>query len=182
MTRRSPDVDSAPRARRAVILYLVAVVAILGAWYAFSTTGVYRRAVSQPFSTLVAALTRAGMRGVGLAASGSGRIISSGGFAVEVRDVCNGLDVIALFSAAVLAFPTRWRRRLRGFAVGALALLALNVVRVAVLVVVGRHDPGAFEKTHYVYAQVVVVLATAILWLAWLMSDERPPTPRAAGD
>ncbi len=161
-------------------LYLAAMAAILAAWFLFSTTAVYRHHVSAPFSAFVAALTRGAMRATGFSISGSSNIIVSRGFAVQVRDVCNGLDVIALFCAAVLAFPARWRHRLRGVALGVVALLALNVLRVAVLVVVGRSDPVAFEKTHYVYAQVVVVIFTAILWLAWLLTDERAEASRPA--
>ena len=54
---------------------------------------------------------------------GAGAILRSpGGFGVEMRDGCNGINVTILLWAAILAFPAPWKLKAYGLAVGTLAI------------------------------------------------------------
>ena len=72
-----------------------------------------------------------------------------------------------IFLAAVLAFPAPWRARLVGLAVGAVAIQAVNLVRVVALYLTGAYFPAWFDASHTVVWQTVVILFSVLLWILW---------------
>ena len=88
-------------------------------------------------------------------------------FSILVQNVCNGLEVTAIFLATVLAFPTHWRNKLIGVALGFPAIFLINVARIAVLYILGFQIPNIFETVHRYYAQALVIILTLSVWLLW---------------
>lgn len=140
----------------------------------------HRRAVVvgfvDPWTDFVAACSRLLLSAIGIDVSGSGAMISSPEFSVSIKNVCNGLEVTAIFFATVLGFPAPWKHKLIGLAVGYPAVFLINVVRIIVLFVIGARIPTAFEDVHYYYAQAFVILATVAVWLVWVSMYGRPKT------
>ncbi len=98
----------------------------------------------------------------------AGIVVRLDGFAVQVVAECIGLFEALILAAAVLAYPARWRERLQGVVLGSAALYLLNVLRIAFLLVIGRHAPDFFEFAHVYLWQTLLVLFIAPLWLAWI--------------
>src|SRR5262245_5788483 len=71
-----------------------------------------------------------------------------GRFPIEIVKDCSSLDVQALVTAAVLAFPAAWRKKLFGLAFGLSAVLAANSLRIAALYFVGAYLPRRFDPIH----------------------------------
>jgi exosortase/archaeosortase family protein len=89
--------------------------------------------------------------------------------AVVVDQSCTGSDAMALCLGAIFAFPTSWRRRLVGAAVGLLCILAVNTVRIGSLSLVVA-DRGLFELLHvYVWPAAIVLVAAGYVYL-WMVS------------
>ena len=126
------------------------------------------RSIVAPYTAFVASVSGGLLRLVGVSAQSHGAVISSPGFSVAIRSVCNGLEVTAIFIAAVLAFPVGWRSKLVGVAVGYTAVFLVNILRIVVLFLIGLHMPNVFESAHYYYAQGFVILVTAIVWVVWV--------------
>jgi hypothetical protein len=63
------------------------------------------------------------------------------GFAVSIEAGCNGVEALLVLAAAMLAFPAPWRMKLIGLAIGAVAIQALNIVRVISLYYLGQWKP-----------------------------------------
>lgn len=124
--------------------------------------------ISAPYTRFVAACSRALLRAIGTDVEGSGSLISSSNFAVNILHVCNGLEAVAIFFAVVLAFPAPPRSKLVGIAIGFPALFVVNLVRIAVLFMIGAKTPDIFESVHYYYSQALVILITVIIWLVWV--------------
>ncbi|MFQ5515093.1 MAG: archaeosortase/exosortase family protein [Myxococcota bacterium] len=123
--------------------------------------------VSRKLTETSAAAVALGLELAGGDARRSGSTLYFGGSAFRVIDECTGIEVMALFGAAILAFPSPWRRRLRGLAVGLPILIALNLVRMVTLVWLGASSARALELGH-VYVWPVIVLTVALgLWLHW---------------
>jgi len=91
-------------------------------------------------------------------------------FNFTVISECGGIQPMAIFIAAILAFPALWWRRLAGIIVGIPLLFWINAFRLAFLAVVGALDnAGAvFKFTHeYLWQGIYIVFVVAI-WVGWV--------------
>lgn len=105
----------------------------------------------------------------------TGSTIRSPQFSITIKRGCDALEPSWLFCAAVVAFPAPWHRRLPGMAVGVVAILALNFVRIVSLYFLGIHLPAFFETMHLEVWPVLFILAALLLWLGWLAWSRRTP-------
>ena len=85
---------------------------------------------------------------------------------------CSGGDPMALCAGAVLAYPAAWGARLRGAALGLLAIVLLNVVRIGNLSLVAA-DNDLFQLLHIYVWPGILILATACYVFAWMNRQGR---------
>jgi exosortase H (IPTLxxWG-CTERM-specific) len=157
----------APRTGRREIAFLLLFTLLLGGGFALiSLNWVNDRAV-EPFTSAVAHTSGAALRLLGQDVTVHGTLLRSPRFAVNVRNGCNGIEAWLIFLAAVLAFPAPARARLQGLAVGAVAIQAVNLVRVVALFLTGVYSPRLFDASHTVVWQSLVILASVVLWIVW---------------
>jgi exosortase/archaeosortase family protein len=97
----------------------------------------------------------------------TGTIMGSGNFEVDVAPACSGAVPTSIYLAAVLAYPTTWRAKLIGSALGIVAIHMVNLLRVAALFLIGIYFHEAFHDTHVYVAQALVVCVAVALWLYW---------------
>lgn len=107
-----------------------------------------------------------------------GRVIHTRGVSVEVIEECTGVYEILIFWAAVAAYPATHTAKATGLIGGAVALLAINIVRMTGLVVIGRYRPDVFDFLHTYFWQATLILMILTVWLLWI----RLFTGRAPGD
>jgi exosortase H (IPTLxxWG-CTERM-specific) len=103
-------------------------------------------------------------------------LVTSGGFAVQIAHGCDAIQICALYSCAVVAFPAPWRAKLWGLLVGILWLQLLNQVRIASLVLIGRFYETIFETAHYTLWPSVLIVITVVSWIAWVRWATRDAT------
>jgi exosortase H (IPTLxxWG-CTERM-specific) len=108
------------------------------------------------------------LRGVGVQADRNGTTLRLPGGGMEIISECSAIYVAILFAAAVIAFPTTWRARLRGLALGVPILFAVNVVRLASLGLVIRYRAALLPLFHEYLWQVLFVIVVTALYLAWI--------------
>jgi exosortase H (IPTLxxWG-CTERM-specific) len=97
------------------------------------------------------------------------------GFPVTIIEECTGLYEALLLGAALLAYPTSWRNTLLGFAVGYPLIYLLNVLRILMLLAIGRWYPPAFDFTHIYFWQVTMILTVVFVlyvWVRWVVRTE----------
>lgn len=83
---------------------------------------------------------------------------------------CGAVQSMAIFVAAILAFPASWWRRLLGIIIGVPVLYWVNAFRLAFLAVIGALDNGGqwFKFAHeYVWQGIYIVFVVA-LWMGWV--------------
>ena len=102
-----------------------------------------------------------------------GNLVFLDGFAVRIIEECTGVFEVIIFVAAVLAFPTIWAKRLIGLAMGIPLLYVFNVVRILVLILVGRYYPDVFEFMHLYFWQATLILMITSVWLLWIFKVVR---------
>lgn len=120
-----------------------------------------------PFTAGIARVSGLLLRAAGERVSVSGTEIHSADFSVNVENGCNGVETALLLGAAVLAFPSSWRRRAAGLLIGFVAIELVNLVRVVSLFWIGAHHPGLFTTSHTVLWQSAVVLVGVVIFLVW---------------
>ena len=111
-----------------------------------------------------------------------GNLVYLGGFAVRIIEECTGAFEVIIFVAAVLAFPTSWEKRAIGLGFGIPLLYLFNVLRILVLVVVGRHQPSIFEFMHVYFWQATLILMITSVWLLWIFKVVRHGEEIATAD
>ena len=103
------------------------------------------------------------------------------GFGVSIEAGCNGVEAMIVLVAAIVAFPTRWRHKLIGIAIGVVAIQAMNLLRIISLFYLGQWSQTAFEWGHlYVWQALIMldVLIVFLVWLRFLPSAQPPPDPQ----
>jgi len=126
--------------------------------------------VVYPYTEFITRCSRQALRILGHDVGGEGLLISGPSFSVLVQNVCNGLEVTGIFLAATLAFPTTWRTKLIGVALGYPVIFLFNVGRIAALYLLGFQVPNVFETVHRYYAQALVIILTLTIWVFWVMT------------
>src|SRR5262245_15724582 len=96
-----------------------------------------------------------------------GTIMGSGPFEVDVAPACSGAVPTSIYLSAVLAYPTSWRARGVGAAIGIAVIQLINVLRVIALFLIGLYFHEIFHDTHVYVAQALVVCVAVALWLYW---------------
>jgi exosortase/archaeosortase family protein len=88
-----------------------------------------------------------------------------GRYAVKIVKSCDAMETNILFSAAVLAFPSTWQRRIVALLLGLALLGSINLLRIFSLYVVGLIRPGAVEVLHLDIWPMVMVAAATLAFL-----------------
>jgi archaeosortase B (VPXXXP-CTERM-specific) len=109
-------------------------------------------------------------------------LLSFGSFSIEIVGECTGTHEALIFTASVVAFRTRWTKKLIGLLLGILLIFAFNVLRILLLLVVGHYWPSLFHFFHIYFWQATMILMVASLWLLWIymvVRDEEGPALRS---
>jgi exosortase/archaeosortase family protein len=78
-----------------------------------------------------------------------------------------------MFAAAILPFPTSWKSRLKGIALGLLTLLFINLLRTSLIVLVVSRFPGSLWTLHIVVGQIMVIAGMTGVFLWWLKGNRQ---------
>jgi exosortase/archaeosortase family protein len=103
----------------------------------------------------------------GFPVSRMGTIMGSGSFEVDIAPACSGAVPTSIYLAAVFAYPTSWRARWLGTAIGIGVIQVVNIIRVTALFLIGLYFHQIFHDTHVYVAQALVVCVAVALWLYW---------------
>lgn len=106
-----------------------------------------------------------------------GRTLSSRDSNLHVTRGCEGIEMFLLLIAAILAFPSSWRRRLQGLLLGAILAYVLSITRLMALHYILRYSPAAWESLHGLVLPLGPVILMALYFLRWSSwSVSAPPS------
>ena len=108
----------------------------------------------------------------------NGLTLSQDGFAVRIITECSTLYMAILFLSFVAAYPAGRRQKLIGLPLGIAVLHAGNILRIAVIFVIGIKSRSSFELVHVYLGQVLMVLFVLTVCLAWLNMCLEPAFPK----
>lgn len=93
---------------------------------------------------------------------------SPGGFAIEMRDGCNAVNVTILLWSAILAFPAPWKTRTLGLLAGSAILQLMNTVRFVSLFYLRQYNMAWFDFAHAYLWESLLVLDTMVVFWLWV--------------
>ncbi len=99
------------------------------------------------------------------------------GFSVSIESGCNGVEAVIVLISAMLVFPSSWKYKLQGIAVGFFAIQLLNIIRIISLFYLGQWDYDIFEWAHLYLWEVLIMLDVLIIFLGWLRYLPRTSNP-----
>jgi exosortase family protein XrtM len=96
-----------------------------------------------------------------------GRVISSPGSNLNVTRGCEGVEMILLLVAGIVAFPTSWKRRAQGLLLGSMVAYFLSVARLMALHYILNYSPSAWEALHGLVLPLAPIVLMALFFLRW---------------
>jgi exosortase H (IPTLxxWG-CTERM-specific) len=165
---------------RFILLFLV-TLAIL---FTLELVGPVDRHVIGPFTSAIAAVSTWLIGVFDADAVATGNVIRSTttGFAIAIERGCTGVEAVIILISAMLAFPSPWKHKLVGIAIGFVAIQALNLVRIISLFYLGQWNMQWFEWFHLYLWQALIVLDALVVflvWLRWLPHADEPAAESA---
>jgi exosortase H (IPTLxxWG-CTERM-specific) len=147
-------------------------IVVLVALFALELTPPGQAMVVQPWTAAVAAASAVLVRTFDGSAVAQGKTLydPKSGFGITIEAGCNGVEAMLVLLAGILAYPAPWRSRLIGLAVGAVAIQALNLVRIVSLFYLGQWNYAWFEWAHLYVWQALIMLDALVVWLLWMRS------------
>jgi exosortase H (IPTLxxWG-CTERM-specific) len=104
-----------------------------------------------------------------------------GGFAVEMRDGCNAVNVAILLWSAILAYPAPWKLKALGLVAGSMIVQALNIVRFISLFYLGQYSMHWFDFAHAYLWESLLTLDTMVVFWLWVNRVARLDAATHAG-
>lgn len=93
--------------------------------------------------------------------------IEGSAFSLKVLDGCNALEILAIFSIFLLAYPTKLTHKLWIFP-GLLLLLLINVGRIIALVLVEYYASAWLDFNHKYTFTLLMYLIIIAMWYTWI--------------
>ena len=149
---------------------LAARAAVFGASLILAT-GISIGTVDMPgvgvISSAIAGIATFALGYLGVPATQDATIINVGGFIAIVSAECTAIEILLVFSAAVLVWPVSLRAKATAILLLIPVLVVLNLVRVISLLLTGIGYPEHFDTVHLKIWQPVMLLAAIAIWLLW---------------
>jgi exosortase H (IPTLxxWG-CTERM-specific) len=156
-------------ANRKALRFLALFGLIFGACYfLLAVAPGVRFGLIKPYTELLARAVAAIINLFGAGATVEGALVSSPSFSINIAMGCDGVEASSLFLAGVLAFPTTWRARLIGLALGIPLIHAINLARLVGLYYAGVLMPSVVDEVHVYVAQTIVILLSTAILIFWL--------------
>jgi exosortase H (IPTLxxWG-CTERM-specific) len=108
--------------------------------------------------------------------SGDTLLAPDSGFSMKIMPGCDGMNVIMLLSAALLAWPGAWKVKFKGIVFGALIVESANILRLITLFYLGQWNATWFEWMHVYVGEIVIMILGLGFFAFWIHQTPVPAT------
>ncbi len=164
--------------KKQILLLALAFAVLMGIFYGFWFSEIFMTNILEPVvkANAFVASKMLNLFGFDSIASGSNINSSTTSFSVSIKNGCDALEPVAIFTFIVLLAPVSLNSKLRGMATGIPLLLLLNQLRIISLYIFGIYSPFLFELFHVQVWQaifIVITLMILVYWVVWAVGKER---------
>ena len=104
--------------------------------------------------------------GMDAKASGTSLILSTMTF--EIIHECTGIFALMIYFSCTIAYPTTWRHKIIGIAIGFPFILAMNLMRMIILVYIAGYHQDIFDYVHSYLWQGTFIIFVILIWFLWI--------------
>ena len=150
---------------RFALRFLVGFVLLVGSFEAVRGTGLERFLVEDLVIRPAAAVIHTLTPGEGV--SVQGRTLASPRASLLVTRGCEGVEIVALLIAAIVAYPVSTKQKLLGALAGLMLAYVLSVGRLVALYYAFEYHPESWETVHGAIAPLVPVILVGLFYSRW---------------
>jgi archaeosortase B (VPXXXP-CTERM-specific) len=161
-----------------VLVYWVVFMGILGGMVFINEK--WPKLVEVHFSVVTAEVAGWIMRVIGMGGTVDGIYITNPYCRFYIIGECTAYYPLAIYLAAVAAFPVALLRKLMGLAFGIPLLLLINQARLVTLCYIYSSYPDLFDAIHALVWQAMMIFFTVIVWILWVSLMGQPDENRTA--
>jgi archaeosortase B (VPXXXP-CTERM-specific) len=122
------------------------------------------------------------LRFFGMNAQANSFYVELPGFGFRIIYQCAGIFGMMIFASAVIAFPSTFKEKLLGMAMGIPGLYVINTIRMSVLGIIGIYWNDLFHFFHEWMWQGIFIIFVIVFWLIWKEKIVRSEIhPRVSG-
>jgi exosortase/archaeosortase family protein len=155
------------------IRWITSFVVLVAVFYWIDQSSWFQELVLDKLSLFTANATAWILSFIGLHLKQTGVTLITPTGPVNIAKSCTGSFVFLMFAAAILPFPTSWKSRLKGLALGLMTLLFINLFRTSLIVLVVSRFPGSLWTLHIVVGQIMVIAGMMGVFLWWLKENQQ---------
>lgn len=153
---------------RTMLIYYVSVIGFALVYHIISNQAWFMN-LAKPIFEGYAQIGSSILNIFGEGAVAEGVAITSPFFSLTIKEGCDAITPIILYSMAILAFPIAFKLKWPGLALGILFLFVLNVIRIVSLYFIGKHfSYETFDFMHVDVWQILFLILTIFTWLLWM--------------
>ena len=161
------------------VRFIVIFLALLAAFEFTLLIDTVDKQLVRPFTAGIASVSASILRVVEPKLRVTGTLISSPCFAVDIQNGCNGLEATFFVVAAVIAFPSPWKKRVIGAIAGTAIIQLANLLRVVSLFLIGCHKREWFEMFHLAIWQTIIFALAVGFFVFWSRNSQAAGRARA---
>lgn len=120
------------------------------------------------YTRYVVIATSKAMGLIGVSCTHQGSLIHLPSISLDVKFGCNGLEAVMIYSVAVIAFPSTWKKKAAGIVGGFVIIQAMNILRITALAYSGVHFRSLFEYFHIYVAQGMMIAVSLGVFFVYL--------------
>lgn len=162
--------------KRPVLFFVLGFCVLMILFYTFWLSDFFELNIHPKIVSANASISSFFLNLLGQQTLASNQVVVSPRFSISVSRGCDAIEAMALFGAAMLAFPFKWTKKLTGLFIGIIVLFVLNLVRIISLFLTGVYAPRAFEIMHVEVWQVVFIFIALALWIFWIRMSLKQKT------
>ncbi len=163
------------KSKKAPVKFFVTfLLSLLGVSILFSLVRAHWPILIAKASGFTASVVALFLDSFGMAADCQAQSVILHGYSFRVIDQCLGAYEIFIFSAGVIAYPTDYRKKLWGIALGIPFLYLINVIRLMVLGAVGTWSPQTSAFMHLYLWQIIIFLTVMLACVLWIKAVVQP--------
>ena len=162
--------------KKPVFVFVGTFVVLMGLFYALTFVDPIEENVLPALMRVNTKASAMVLNFFGEGAQADGTTLRSKRNSVNIAHGCDAIEPIALFVAAVIAFPAPWKTKLPGLLIGTLVLTALNIVRIISLFYIGIWKREWFDRMHEDVWQPAFIVLSLFFWVVWALWATKPAT------
>jgi exosortase/archaeosortase family protein len=165
--KRSDILKRVWQKKRPVLFFIGGFCILMVLFYIVFPTSFYKNNI-HPFVVLVyAKISGFILNLAGQNTQVRGDEIISARFMINLKKGCDAVEAMAVYASALLAFPAKWKKKIKGLLIGLAVLFVLNIIRVVSLFLAGVYAPKFFDLMHVEVWQVLFILIAVVMWIGW---------------